>query len=96
MTPTAATKDPTGAPVTGDAVDLPADMGYLLVLFNGEQGGSVFFNRRMIGPVGKRLRVSCKEAKWMRIGKMPGPRWLSKGTTVRIKCQGLTKKFASP
>ena len=71
-------------------------MGYLLVHFNGEQGGAVFFQNRMIGPVGQKLKVPCTAAKWLRVGKLPGPRWLSKGGTVRIQCQALTNHYARP
>jgi hypothetical protein len=85
-----------GPAATGKGSDLPPDQGYLEVLFNGEHGGIVFFKRKMMGPVGQAIKVPCKDPHWVRIGKMPGPRWLSKGTTIRVKCQGLTKKFVSP
>ena len=80
----------------GDGSELPATLGYLEVNFNGEQGGEVYVHGKLYGPVGKKLRVPCKRPGFVRIGKLPGPRWLSKGKPVSIKCQATTTTSFTP
>lgn len=80
----------------GDGSELPTNLGYLKVNFNGEQGGEVYVHGKSYGPVGQLLRVPCDRPGYVRIGKMPGPRWLSQGKPVTIKCQATTTTGFSP
>ncbi len=80
----------------GDGSNLPPTKGYLIVSFNGEQGGQVYFYTRAIGPVGAKLEVACEKPTFVRIGKLPGPRWLSQGRPLRVACQSVTEVAMKP
>jgi len=88
--------DPASSDEGGDGSELPPTLGYLQVKFNGEQGGEVFVFAKSYGPVGQKLKVPCNRPAFVRIGKTPGPRWITKGKTVSIACQKVTVTFISP
>ena len=77
------------APVQ-DGSNLPANRGYLVVRFDGPPEARVYLNGKAAGPVGDRLEVACGRV-FVRVGKEPGPSWLSKGAAAAIGCQSVTE-----
>jgi len=73
----------------GDGADLPSDAGLLRVSFAGPPEAQVYWRGKAVGAVGRKLKVPCGLA-FVRVGKTPGPEWLSKGKSVAIKCQAVT------
>ncbi len=80
---------PAGASV--DAAKLPPNVGLLKVNFVGPSGGKVYLFAQSFGNVGVPLKVPCGGGKFVRVGRPPGPTWLSGGQSVFIKCQALTE-----
>jgi hypothetical protein len=52
--------------------------------------GEVFVNGKSMGHPAATLVVPCG-LRYVRLGTLPGPRWISRGHTVRVACRGLTE-----
>lgn len=78
-----------------DPATLPPDMGLLLVVFSGPPEALVYLKGKSVGPVGRPVQTKCGFNN-VRVGKEPGPVYLSEGKPVSVKCQALTEVVMSP
>ncbi|MBN4059233.1 hypothetical protein JYT22_01115, partial [Endomicrobium sp. AH-315-J14] len=88
-----ATASASAAPAADDGRDgsaLPPKMGYLKVNFTGPPGGAIYLRGKRLGAVAEKIETKCGFA-FIRVGKEPGPQWLSAGVSVAIKCQAVTE-----
>jgi hypothetical protein len=85
-----------GAPVANSAPVIADDalaqldprQGFLWV--KTALAGEVFVNGKSMGQPAAALVVPCG-LRYVRVGVLPGPRWISRGHTVRVACRGLTE-----
>ena len=73
-----------------------AQLGILIVRFTGSDGARVYRKGRDVGPVNGKIRLPCHQPAFVRVGKEPGPTWLSAGRTVQLACQAQTEVDMSP
>jgi hypothetical protein len=82
------------APVaSADGSGLPPKRGYLWVRSSAQS--VVFVNGISTGATNSRLEVPCGW-RFVRLGREPGPTWLSPGQTVDVTCQGFTTVTIQP
>lgn len=74
----------------GDGSDLPNNMGYLLVTSNAD--ADVYVTGVKVGVTNAKNKTAC-HLKFVRLGRgtKAGPSWISKGQTVNVKCQQVTR-----
>ncbi|MBW2529253.1 MAG: hypothetical protein JRI23_34070, partial [Deltaproteobacteria bacterium] len=73
-----------------DGSELPANRGYLIVHFDGPTDGQVFLSGKKHGVPDQKLDVPCGRT-FVRVGKLPGPQWLSLGAGLEVVCQSVTE-----
>ncbi|MGE0326862.1 MAG: hypothetical protein AB7K71_35275 [Polyangiaceae bacterium] len=103
-----ATKDAGGATDAGRAQtdaaagdDLSSDAGlkpyesYLFVRSSAQ--ADVWVHGIKIGPTNTKLKLACtKGLRFTRLGKDPGPAWISKAVSVKIPCGSVTELELEP
>ena len=76
-----------------DASDLGPLQGYLIVTSTAQ--ATVYATGVAAGPTNHKLAVKCG-LRWVRLGHLPGPTWISEGKTVNVKCQDVTQVTLEP
>jgi serine/threonine-protein kinase len=73
----------------GDGSDLPNNQGYLIVTSNSD--ADVYVTGIKVGVTNAKNKAAC-HMKWVRLGRgAKTPSWISKGQTVNVKCQQVTR-----
>jgi eukaryotic-like serine/threonine-protein kinase len=78
-----------------DGKELPANRGLLRVTFDAPPDAQVYLLGKPVGQVGQKIDVPCGRS-FIRVGKMPGPMWLSQGQSVYIQCRLVTDVSLPP
>jgi hypothetical protein len=73
-----------------DGSELPPSRGYLIVHFPTVPEGQVYLLGKKFGAPGQKLDVPCGRT-FVRVGKAPGPSWLSTGVGLKVECQSVTE-----
>jgi hypothetical protein len=72
-----------------DGKALPPNRGLLRVRFESAPDAQVFMPDKPVGAVGQKLDVPCGRS-FVRVGRVPGPKWLSQGQSVYVQCRLVT------
>jgi hypothetical protein len=80
-----------------DGSELAPGLGLLKVTFTGppDPDAVVYQYSKPLGPVGKKIEVPCGQL-FLRVGKAPGPSWLSKGAGVVVRCRAVNELTLAP
>ena len=88
------------AQFTDDGSALDPRKGHLIV--DSEDTADVWVHGQKTGATNSQLTVTCGQ-RWVRLGRLPGPAWISPGQSALVKCQGTTRinlnvdaKFRAP
>ena len=70
-------------------------MGLVRVTFPQAPDAKVYVYGKDYGAVGEKLQVPCGRS-FLRVGKLPGPAWLSQGSSVLVQCRAVTEVTLQP
>ncbi len=87
---------PRATTIPANTTDSSSHFGLLLVRFKGPAGARVYASGKDVGPVNSKISLPCHKPAVIRIGKTPGPTWLSAARTVQLACKAQTVLDLSP